>query len=104
MTEHTDWTSDELDAFGAADVLAVWAVRAGDDRYVRAANGRTAGRTAAWLRRARVTAKASATPISAAGSTPPTGPSTGDALRPSSPVPSIVRPEVRAATRRLVPR
>jgi hypothetical protein len=52
------WTSEELDAVGAADELeltasgksvTIWVVRAGDELYVRSSHGRT-GR---WFRRAQ---------------------------------------------------
>ena len=61
----TGWTSDELTKIGAADELeiaslrrdgtlrdptTIWVVRLGDDLYVRSVNGRTA----AWFRGTRV--------------------------------------------------
>jgi len=62
------WTSDELDEIGAAEELqiasvrpdgtlrrpvTVWVVRNGDDLYVRSVNGRTAS----WFRGAQVRRK-----------------------------------------------
>ena len=61
----TTWTSDELDKIGAEDELeiaplrqdaslrkpvTIWVARHGDDLYVRSVNGRTA----AWFRAAQV--------------------------------------------------
>jgi hypothetical protein len=60
----SSWTSDELDAIGMADELeispvrddgtrqkpvTIWAVRNGDDLYVRSVNGRTSS----WFRGAQ---------------------------------------------------
>jgi hypothetical protein len=65
MAATTAWTSDELSKIGAAEELeiaprradgtlrnpvTIWVVRRGDDLYVRSVNGRTA----AWFRAAQV--------------------------------------------------
>jgi hypothetical protein len=65
MAATTAWTSDELSKIGAAEELeiaprradgtlrnpvTIWVVRHGDDLYVRSVNGRTA----AWFRAAQV--------------------------------------------------
>jgi hypothetical protein len=120
------WTSDELDAIGAAEELdlasvrrdrslrrpvTMWVVRDGDDVYVRSVNGRGSS----WFRGARnrhearirvggiekdvtlVETDAANDPIDAAYH------AKYDRRYPSI-VPSIVTPEARAATLRLVPR
>jgi hypothetical protein len=120
------WTSDELDAIGAAEELdlasvrrdgtlrrpvTMWVVRDGDDLYVRSVNGRGSS----WFRGARNRHEAR---IRAGGIEKHVSLVETDAAndpvdaayrakydrRYASIVPSIVAPEARAATLKLVPR
>jgi len=120
------WRSDELDAIGAAEELTLasvsgdgslrrpvtmWVVRDGDDVYVRSVNGR--GST--WFRGVQTRHEAH---IRAAGvekdvelvETDERGDAVDDAYREKyrrgypTIVPSILTPEARAATLRLVSR
>jgi len=120
------WTSDELDAVGAAEELTLasvrgdgtlrrrvtmWVVREGDDVYVRSVNGRDS----TWFRAAQTRHEAH---IRAEGvekdvelvETDERPDAVDDAYREKygrrypSIVPSIVAPEARAATLRLAPR
>jgi hypothetical protein len=120
------WTNDELDKIGAAEELhlasvrsdgtlrkpvTMWVVRVGDDLYVRSVNGRESS----WFRGVQDRHEAH---ISAGGvekdvalvETDEAGDDIDAAYREkyepryASIVPSIVAPEARAATLRLVPR
>jgi hypothetical protein len=123
----TAWTSDELDKVGAAEelqiaprrrdgtlrnALPVWVIRHGDDLYVRSVNGRTA----AWFRAAHASHEGH---VRAGGVERDVAFVEVDGglddqidaaywakygRRYPSIVPSIVKPEARAATLRLVPR
>src|SRR2546430_14651202 len=120
------WTSDELDRIGGAEELeiasvrrdgmqrrpvTIWVVRQGDDLYVRSVNGRTSS----WFRGAQVRHEAH---IEAGGvdkdvllvQTDDMNDAIDTAYRAKyhryaeSIVSSIVSPEARAATLKLVPR
>ena len=120
------WTSDERDTIGTAEELnlasvrrdgtlrrpvTIWVVREGDDVYVRSVNGRSSS----WFRGAQTTHQAH---ISAGGLEKDVGliepDDAGDAIDAAyrskyrryagSIVDSIVSPEARAATLKLVPR
>ena len=126
----TAWTSDELNTIGATDELeiaprrsdgtlrkpvTVWAVRLGDDLYVRAVNGRTA----VWFRAALERHEGH---ISAGGvekdvtfvDVDDTDPALSDQLDAAyrskyrryakNIVDSIITPQARAATIKIVPR
>lgn len=123
----TTWTSDELARFGDSDEVRiatrrrddtlcnpviVWVVRHGDDLCVRSVHGREA----AWFQRVKTRHEGR---IQAGGiekdvtSAEETDPNVNDAIdaaygtkyrRYPGIVPSIVSPEARAATLRLVPR
>jgi hypothetical protein len=127
----TAWTSDELDEIGTAEglriaprrrdgtlrnPLPVWVVRHGDDLYVRSVNGPTA----AWFRGARarpeghVRAGGVEKDVAFVEVDDQSNAGLGDRIdaayqakygrRYPTIVPSIVRPEPRAATLKLVPR
>jgi hypothetical protein len=120
------WTSDELDRIGGAEELeiasvrrdgtlrqpvTIWVVRHGDDLYVRSVNGRTSS----WFRGAQVRHEAH---IEAGGVDKDVSLVETDDLTdeldaayrakyhryPDSIVGSILTPEARAATLKLVPR
>jgi len=120
------WTSDELNKIGAAEELdlgsvrrdgtlrnpvTMWVVRHGDDLYVRSVNGRGSS----WFRGAQARHEAR---IQAGGvrkdvtlvETDDVGDEVDAAYRAKhgrrypSIVPTIVKPEARAATLKLVPR
>ena len=120
------WTSDELDEIGAADELdlasvrrdgtlrrpvTMWVVRDGDDAYVRSVNGRGSS----WFRGAQTRHEAH---IRAGGVERDVELVESDELsdavdaayrekygrRYPTIVPSIVAPDARAATLKLVPR
>jgi hypothetical protein len=119
------WTRNELDAIDAAQELTLasvrsdgtlrwpvtmWVVRAGDDLYVRSVNGRGA----AWFRGAQTSHQArihaggiekdvSLVETDAGGEQIDAAYETKYARHPMI-VPSIVAPEARAATLKLVPR
>ena len=122
----TTWTSDELEKIEAAEELdlasvrrdgtlrksvTMWVVRAGDDVYVRSVNGRGSS----WFRGAQTLHEAQ---IRAGGVTRDLSLLETDDVkddidaayrtkygrRYASIVPSIVAPEARAATLKLVPR
>ena len=130
MTGVTAWTTDQLNKVGAAEELQiaarrrdgtlrtplpVWVVRVGDNLYVRSVNGRTA----AWFRHAQASGEGH---VRAGGvDRDVTLVEVGDGevgmndqidaayqakygRRYPTIVPSIVRPEARDATLRLVPR
>ena len=121
-----DWTRDELDKIGNAEELTLasmrgdgtlrrpvtmWVVRDGDDIYVRSVNGRDSS----WFRRAQARHEAR---VRAGGieknvdliETDESGDTVDAAYQakygPRYPtiVPSIVAPDARAATLKLVPR
>jgi hypothetical protein len=121
----TTWTSAELDKIGGAEELrlasvrrdgtlrkpvTMWVVRDGDDLYVRSVNGRGSS----WFRGARIRHEAR---ISAGGIEKDVSLVETDAVNDvvdaayrakygrcyPSIVPSMVTPEARAATLRLVP-
>lgn len=120
------WTNDELAQIGAAEELEittlrrdgtprrplpVWVVRHGDDLYVRSVNGPTAP----WYRAAQarpeghIRAGGVARDVEFIETTDGPGEAIDAAYgakyrRYPSIVPSIVRPEARAATLKLVPR
>ena len=122
----TAWTNDELNRIGTAEELdittlrrdgtprrplPIWVVRHGDDLYVRSVNGPTA----AWYRGAQargeghIRAGGIAKEVTFADADPALADRIDDAYRVKyrrypSIVPSIVRPEARAATLKLVPR
>ncbi len=123
----TTWTSDELNRIGAAEELriaslrrdgtlrnpvTIWVVRLGDDLYVRSVNGRTA----AWFRGTQVRHEGH---IRAGGidkdvtfvdAAPDINDQIAAAYRTkyrryaASIISSIVSPEARSATIKLVPR
>ena len=123
----TAWTTEELDKIDAADELeiaslrpddtlrnatTIWVVRLGDDLYVRSVNGRTG----AWFRGTQVRPEGR---IQAGGvekdvTFVDAGPDVGDRIDAAyrtkyrhyaaSIVGSVLTPEARAATIRLVPR
>jgi hypothetical protein len=122
----TTWTSDELDKIGAAeelnlasvrrdgtlrDAVTMWVARDGDDLYVRSVNGRGSS----WFRGAQIRHEAR---ILAGGlekdvdlvetddvnDEVDTAYSAKYGRRYPSIVPSILAPEARAATLKLVPR
>ena len=126
MTTHTPtWTDDELDAIGAAEELelasvrrdgtlrrrvTMWVVRDGDDLYVRSVNGRGSS----WFRGAQLRHEAH---ITAGGverdvevvETSDSAEGVDAAYhakygRYPTIVPSVVSPQARAATLKLVPR
>ncbi|MGA9113047.1 MAG: DUF2255 family protein [Candidatus Dormiibacterota bacterium] len=123
----TAWTGDELSRIGAADELliesfrdygtlrkpvTIWVVRHGDDLYVRSVHGRTA----AWFRgtQERHEGRIRAGGVGRNVSFADTGHEMDDALDTDyrtkyrryarSIVDSIVSPQARAATLKLVPR
>jgi hypothetical protein len=124
----TAWTSDELNKIGTAEELeiaslrrdgtlrnpvTIWVVRVGDDLYVRSVNGRTA----AWFRGTQVRHEGH---IQAGGvekdvtfveeDDPSINDQIDDAYRTkyrryaASIINSIISPEARSATIKLVPR
>jgi hypothetical protein len=124
----TTWTSDELNKIGTAEELeiaslrrdgtlrnpvTIWVVRVGDDLYVRSVNGRTA----AWFRGTQVRHEGH---IQAGGvekdvtfveeDDPSINDQIDDAYRTkyrryaASIINSIISPEARSATIKLVPR
>jgi hypothetical protein len=124
----TAWTSDELNKIGTAEELeiaslrrdgtlrnpvTIWVVRVGDDLYVRSVNGRTA----AWFRGTQVRHEGH---IQAGGvekdvtfveeDDPSINDQIDDAYRTkyrryaASIISSIISPEARSATLKLVPR
>ncbi len=123
----TAWTSDELNKIGTAEELqiaslrrdgtlrnpvTIWVVRLGDDLYVRSVNGRTA----AWFRGARVRhegriqAGGVEKDVSFVDADPDLNDQIDAAYRTkyrryaASIIRSIVSPEARSATIKLVPR
>ena len=122
----TTWTSDELDTISDADELTLasvrddgtlrrpvtmWVVRAGDDVYVRSVNGRGSS----WFRAAldRHQARIRAGGVEKDVSLTETHDATDEVdaayqakygTRYPTIVPSIVTPDARAATLKLVPR
>ena len=123
----TTWTSDELNKIGTAEELqiaslrrdgtlrnpvTIWVVRHGDDLYVRSVNGRTG----AWFRgtqvrhEGRVQAGGIDKDVTFVDAAPDINDQIDDAYRTkyrryaASIVGSIVSPEARSATIKLVPR
>ncbi len=123
----TAWTSDELNKIGTAEELqiaplrrdgtlrnpvTIWVVRLGDDLYVRSVNGRTA----AWFRGTRVRhegriwAGGVEKDVSFVDADPDLNDQIDAAYRTkyrryaASIIRSIVSPEARSATIKLVPR
>jgi hypothetical protein len=123
----TGWTSDELTTIEAADELeiasirrdgmlrdptTIWVVRFGDDLYVRSVNGRTA----AWFRgtqvrhEGRISAGGVEKDVSFVDADDDIDDRIDDAYRTKyrryapSIVGSVLTPEARSATTRLVPR
>jgi len=122
----TTWTPDELDQIEAAEELhisplrrdgtlqkpeMIWAVRVGDDLYVRSVNGRSA----AWFRGVQVSheGRIRAGGIETDVVFQDAAPNLNDAIdaeyrtryrRYAAFVDSIVSPEARSATIKLVPR
>jgi hypothetical protein len=123
----TTWTSDELAGIGSAEELqiaprrrdgslapprTIWVVRHGDDLYVRSVNGRTS----AWFRGTQVNHEGhiQAGGVSKDVTLADAGDDVGDDLDgayrdkyrryPANIVGSIISPQARAATLRLVPR
>jgi hypothetical protein len=126
MAATTAWTSDELSKIGAAEELeiapsradgtlrnpvTIWVVRQGDNLYVRSVNGRTA----AWFRAAQVRHEAH---IDAGGVDKDVRLDETDELNDAidvayrtkyrrhaaASVNSVLTPQARAATLKLVPR
>ena len=127
MTTHTPtWTDDELDAIGAAEELelasvrrdgtlrrrvTMWVVRDGDDLYVRSVNGRGSS----WFRGAQLRHEAHITAggverdvevVETSDSAEGVDAAYQREVRPPYPtiVPSVVSPQARAATLKLIPR
>ena len=120
------WTNDELDAIGAAEELTLsparrdgslrrpvtmWVVRDGDEIYVRSVNGRSSSwfcgvqhRHQAHIRAAGVDKDVDLVETDDAADDVDAAYLAKYAPRYPSIVPSIVAPEARAATLRLVPR
>ena len=120
------WTSDELDRIGAAEELelasvrpdgtlrnsvTIWVVRDGDDLYVRSVNGRGSswfrgigGRHEAHIRAGGVDKDVDLVEIDGVDDEVDTAYREKYGRRYAGIVPSIVTPEARAATLKLVPR
>ncbi len=120
------WTSDELDRIGAAeelelasvrrdgtlrDPVTIWVVRDGDDLYVRSVNGRGSswfrgaeGRHEAHIRAGDVDKDVDLVEIDGMTDEVDAAYRAKYGRRYASIVPSIVSPEARAATLKLVPR
>jgi hypothetical protein len=123
----TAWTGDELEKIAAADELqiaprrsdgtlrnpvTIWVVRHGDDLYVRSVNGRTA----AWFRgtqdrhEGHIQAGGVAKDVTFVDADPALNDALNAAYRTKyrryakSIVDSVVTPQARAATLKLVPR
>jgi hypothetical protein len=122
----TTWTSDELDRIGAAeelnlasvrrdgtlrDPVTMWVVRDGDDLYVRSVNGRASSwfrgaqnRHEAHIRAGGVDKQIDLVETDDVNDEVDTAYCAKYGRRYPSIVPSIVAPEARAATLKLVPR
>jgi hypothetical protein len=121
-----DWTNSELDRIAAAEELelasvrrdgtlrrpvTMWVVRVGDDLYVRSVNGRTSSwfrgaedRHEAHIRAGGVEKDVSLVETDDVNDEVDTGYQAKYGRRYAGIVPSIVAPEARAATLKLVPR
>jgi hypothetical protein len=123
----TGWTSDELAKIEAADELeiasirpdgtlqdptTIWVVRLGDDLYVRSVNGRTAGwfRATQMRHEGRIRAGGVAKDVTFVDAEDDTNDQIDDGYRSKyrryapSIVGSVLTPEARSATIKLVPR
>lgn len=122
----TDWTSDELDKIGNAEELTLasisadgtlrravtmWVVRDGEDIYVRSVNGRDSSwfravqpRHEARIRAGGIEKNVDLIETDKAGDTVDAAYQAKYGPRYPTIVPSIVAPDARAATLKLVPR